>query len=255
MERVLEALVGRDRGRDAASGRAGQLRSGLLAEGARKFHDALEFGALRRVGACNQADNEPRDHGIDPRRVQSQPKRDAHHGGSLGTPRVGRIAKGDEGAEQSDRDHERDRRYVARVHGGDHDQSDEIVDHRHREEPHPEARAAGRHYCEETQRKRRVGGHCSSPAMPSRTAEIEGQVDGYRQSHAAKGCHQRDHHVAPLPQLTYREFALGLEPDDEEEERHQALVHPVTQVQRDTGVAEVDRKPGRPRRLVGVRPG
>ena len=104
MERVLKTLVGGDRGRHAASGRAGQLRSGLLAERARKFHDALEFGALRRVGACDQSDNEPGDHRIDPRLVESQPKGNAHHGGGLRTPRVRRIAKRHEGAEQGDRD-------------------------------------------------------------------------------------------------------------------------------------------------------
>src|SRR4051812_43058571 len=115
MERVLEALVGRDRGGDAASGRSGQLRSGLLAEGAREFHDALELGALRRVGARDQADDEPGDHRLDTCLVESEPKGDAHHRRSLGTPRMGRVAKGYEGAKQSDRDYQRDRRYVARV--------------------------------------------------------------------------------------------------------------------------------------------
>ena len=37
----------------------------------------------------------------------------------------------------------------------------------------------------------------------------------------------------PLAQLAQVELALGLEPDDEEEERHQALVDPVAQVVRD----------------------
>ena len=36
-----------------------------------------------------------------------------------------------------------------------------------------------------------------------------------------------------LAQLAHVELALGLEPDDEEEERHQALVDPVAQVDRE----------------------
>ena len=36
-----------------------------------------------------------------------------------------------------------------------------------------------------------------------------------------------------LAQLAEVELALGLQPDDEEEERHQSLVDPVAQVHRD----------------------
>src|ERR687884_120862 len=56
-----------------------------------------------------------------------------------------------------------------------------------------------------------------------------------------------------LAQLAEVELAPRLEPDDEEEERHQAAVHPVAQVERDTRAAEVDREPRRPDRVVGAR--
>ena len=46
---------------------------------------------------------------------------------------------------------------------------------------------------------------------------------------------QRQDEPAPLAQLAEVELAARLEPDDEEEERHQAAVHPLPQVERDAG--------------------
>ena len=56
------------------------------------------------------------------------------------------------------------------------------------------------------------------------------------------------------PQLARRELALDLEPDDEEEQRHQAVVHPVSEVLADRPVAEPDRGRASQNRLVGRDP-
>ena len=61
---------------------------------------------------------------------------------------------------------------------------------------------------------------------------------------------QRQREPPPLAQLAEVELAPRLEPDDEEEERHQAAVDPLAQVERDAGVAEVDRERRRPERVV-----
>jgi hypothetical protein len=54
----------------------------------------------------------------------------------------------------------------------------------------------------------------------------------------------------PFPQISEIELATRLEPEDEEEERHQAAVHPLAQFQRDAGAGEVDRQSRFPERLV-----
>src|SRR5207237_7994767 len=51
------------------------------------------------------------------------------------------------------------------------------------------------------------------------------------------------------------ELAPRLEPDDEEEERHQAAVHPAAEVERDAPGTEVDPEPRRPDPLVRGRVG
>ena len=53
-----------------------------------------------------------------------------------------------------------------------------------------------------------------------------------------------------LPQLAEVELAPRLEPDDEEEERHQPAVHPLAQVERDAVSAELDRERRLPQRVV-----
>ena len=62
----------------------------------------------------------------------------------------------------------------------------------------------------------------------------------------------RDRDPPALAQLAHVELALGLESDDEEEERHQPLVDPVAQVRRDPAAAEIGRELRRPHRFVAV---
>ena len=63
---------------------------------------------------------------------------------------------------------------------------------------------------------------------------------------------QRQRQPAALPQLAEVELAPRLEPDDEEEERHQAAVDPVAEIVRDSAAAQVDRQVRRPDGLVRV---
>ena len=84
--------------------------------------------------------------------------------------------------------------------------------------------------------------HRRSPAVGARVAGVEGQVDRDRHRHAAEGRGQREQDPSPLAQLAQVELAPRLEPDHEEEERHQPLVHPLAQVERDAGAAQPHRE-------------
>ena len=83
---------------------------------------------------------------------------------------------------------------------------------------------------EQPERERGVGGHRRAPAARRRPPGVEGQVDGDRHEHPAQPGQQRQHQPAPFAQVAQVELAPGLQPDDEEEERHQAAVDPVAQV-------------------------
>ena len=63
-----------------------------------------------------------------------------------------------------------------------------------------------------------------------------------------------DDDAAAVGQLADRQLAPHLEPDDEEEQRHQPVVDPVAEVHRQLGVADADRDLGGPQVLVGARP-
>ena len=67
----------------------------------------------------------------------------------------------------------------------------------------------------------------------------------------------RDHRQgggAGATQLPDDQLALGLQPDHEEEQRHQPVVDPVVQVLSDAEAPEPDGHVGAPQRAVGVRP-
>ena len=87
------------------------------------------------------------------------------------------------------------------------------------------------------------------PCAEGRPA-LKTRIDRDRDRHPAEPGQQRQRESPPLPQLAEVELAPRLEPDDEEEERHQPAVHPVAEVERDTVAAEVDREPRRPDRVV-----
>ena len=70
------------------------------------------------------------------------------------------------------------------------------------------------------------------PCADERPA-LNGEVDGDRHRHAADPGEQRQREPPPLAQLAEVELAARLEPDDEEEERHQPAVHPLAQIERD----------------------
>ena len=88
------------------------------------------------------------------------------------------------------------------------------------------------------------------PCAPT-PPRVEREVDQHRHRHAADAGEHGQRDAPALAQLAHVELAPRLEADDEEEERHQAVVDPVAQVLGERRVAERDREVGRPERVVG----
>jgi hypothetical protein len=77
------------------------------------------------------------------------------------------------------------------------------------------------------------------PAAARRIAPVEGDVEGGRHSHAADGAGDRQRHLRELRQRTLDDLALDLQPDQQEEQRHQPVIDPQHQ-----RLAEIDELPG-----------
>ena len=96
------------------------------------------------------------------------------------------------------------------------------------------------------------------PARRLRCARGDRQEDERGEHHAAEGGEDGQRRGAPVAQLAADELAFDLQADDEEEDRHQAVVDPVAQieVQRDiTGPEPQDVRPrGRVLVACGVGP-
>jgi hypothetical protein len=120
---------------------------------------------------------------------------------------------------------------VLRVDRGDHHQRDQVVDHREGQQADPQAGAAGRDQRQDSEREGGVGRHRGAPAMGPAAAPVEREVDPNRHRHPTRRRDNRDRHAAPLSKLPGVELALGLEADDEEEERHQALIDPMPEIE------------------------
>ena len=155
--------------------------------------------------------------------------------------------------EERDGDSQRRHRDVARVHGGDHHERREIVDHGQGEQEHADAgRRPGGDQRHRGEGERGVGRHRGSPPVPTGAPGVEGQVDQDRQRHPGHRREHRDGKPAPLAQLAEVKLALGLEAHDEEEQRHQPLVDPGAQIGGDFHAPHANRELARPHLLVGV---
>src|SRR6266508_4196861 len=71
-------------------------------------------------------------------------------------------------------------------------------------------------------------------------------------AHAAERGEDGHGHAPPLPQFAHVELAPHLQTDDEEEEGHQAVVDPATQLLGDPPAPQPDGEPRGPHGLVGA---
>ena len=119
-------------------------------------------------------------------------------------------------------------REVAGVEDRDDDDGAQVVDDGERRQEHLERqRHAAAERRQHAQREGDVGGGGDRPALERRgIAPVDRHVDQRRHGHAA---HRADHRQGDLRRLRQRaldDLALDLEPDQQEEERHQAVVDP-----------------------------
>ena len=89
--------------------------------------------------------------------------------------------------------------------------------------------------------------------MCRRATGIRRQKDRHRHGHPAEAGEDWQRDAAPLPQLPHVELAARLQPDDEEEERHQPAVHPAAKIERYARAGDVDRELRPPEVFVGRR--
>ena len=85
--------------------------------------------------------------------------------------------------------------------------------------------------------ERDVGGRGDRPARGALAARGDQREQRDRERDTADRRDRRQRGRAPVSQLTDDQLALDLEPDDEEEHRHQRVVDPVVQVQRPVAIA------------------
>ncbi len=250
MDDLLEAVVRRDRVPDADPGPAGEFRCRLLAERPEQVGGALQVAALRRVGVGQQAHREPDDDRVDPGAQQRDPGREPQRGVSQ-TGAHARHPRREYHREDAEPGGERAPDDVLAVEDGDDDECDEVVDDGECQEERPQPLGeAWPDDGEYTQREGGVGGHRDPPATRGRFPRVDRQVDQDGYGHPRQTGHDGQGEAAAFSQLAYVELAPGLQPDDEEEKRHQPVGDPFPQVLRDAPVADLDRQFGSPDRLV-----
>ena len=86
-----------------------------------------------------------------------------------------------------------------------------------------------------------VGCHRDSPSVCRvRIAVVEDGEDESRDNHSSKGCHYRKNRPSDRGELANKNLPLDFQPDNEEEDRHQGIVHPVPEAHLKGEVADVD---------------
>ena len=115
-----------------------------------------------------------------------------------------------------------------RVEERDHDDGADVVDDRDREQEEFElgsdsAPEQGDH----SQRDRDVGRHRNAPTVAPSSTGIERDIDERGHRHPTERGNHRQRRLARFPELALDELAFDLEAHDEEEHRHQTVVHPL----------------------------
>ena len=121
---------------------------------------------------------------------------------------------------------------VVGVEHRDHRDRAEVVDDRQRQQEQPGSRRHARTDREDDcDGEGDVRGHRDTPATRGVGAGVEDRVDGRGHHHAAERGDDRQRCRTRVAELSEDELALDLERDDEEEDRHQAVVDDVAEGQ------------------------
>ena len=104
-----------------------------------------------------------------------------------------------------------------------------------------------------TKRERDIGCHGHSPAVARIGTGVNRCKERRWDDHAADGGGNWKRSAAQHTKLAEHELALDLEPNHQEEQRHQPIVHPMLQRELQHVVTERDGELVRPQRVVAAR--
>ncbi len=163
---------------------------------------------------------------------------DQHIGGEALHPEA---VHDDEDGDADRREPERQQRQVRGVEDRDDDDGAEVVDDRERQQKDLQAlRHAIAEQADHAHREGDVGGGGDRPAgQRFRSPGVEQEIDQGRRRHAADRGDRRQGRLARARQLALDQLALDLEPDQEKEDRHQAVVDPVPERLVEPEIAEL----------------
>ena len=144
---------------------------------------------------------------------------------------------------------------LRRVEERDDEHGADIVhDRERRQEDLESGWRARRHHGQRPEREGDVGGHGHRPAALGDAAAARHQVDQHRDDHAADRRRDRQRRLARGRELSREGLPFDLEADQQEEDRHQPVVDPLMNRQRQLVAGRADRDGRRPEAVVRVRP-
>jgi hypothetical protein len=205
----------------------------------------------RRVRVGQQAEDQADHDRVHARFEERHPGRDPDEQVQDPVPVAARPQHQDQG-DEPEPPGQRHHLDVPAVEDSDDHQRGQVVDDREGEQVGADAiRQPAADQGERAESEGGVGGHRHPPAVHGGMSGVRHQEDGDGHGHAGQPDQQRQREPAPYPQLADVELAPRLQPDDQEEQRHQPGVHEFAQVERQARAADGHGQPGRPELLVG----
>ncbi len=186
------------------------------------------MGGIR--GRHEQRRHHARERGVHAGLEHAHPERSADEDVGRNARNAGTV----QDQQRADRDrstHERQGREVAGVEQRDDHDRTEIVEHGQRQQENLEAhRHAVAEQRQQAERESDVGCRRNGPAADAdRIVPVQRGVDRRGHDHATECGDSRQCHLAALREFARDHLALDLEPDQQEEDRHQQVVDPDQQ--------------------------
>ncbi len=190
-----------------------------------------------------QGQQDAGDGGVDPGLQHEVPEKGADHGiGQRSRGSVAAIAEG----QPPDRKRKKQRAHIeaVRVEDSDHQHRAEIVHDRQGQQEDLERQADSiAEQRQDAEGERDVGRHRDTPTPDARCPGVECDEDERGHDHATERRGDRKGGSPPALQLADDEFALDLETDEEEEDRHEQVVDPEQQRLLERPLAEPEARP------------
>ena len=203
------------------------LLGGSLVAARQRLHRRTESSrAIARVGRRKEAENNAGDGGMDARFFDGGPEEEAKNGVESNAPTADPVGR-DHGAEKQHTPAQSLDIDAVGVEDGDDENRADVVDDGEGEEEDTELRGKETsQQREHAEREGDVGGEGNPPAAAVLPRAVEGEEDEGGHDHPADGRHHGKRRLPRLAQLAMDDLSLDFEADNEEEDRHQAVVDP-----------------------------